>query len=235
MRYLGGKARLRDQIVPIINSIDANIYVEPFCGACWVGEKVDKPYRILSDANWYLIEMWKALQRGWIPPNTCSEEEYKRVRQDVSNPALHAFIGIAQSYDGKWWGGYARGTSRDYTKNCYNQTMKRLPNLLSVNFQCKVYSKVFKQSMLVENPMIMYLDPPYENTTSYADMPPFDSALFWRNVRTVSKKHYLITSSYDAPTDFTCIREFSPKTGMNVGHNEKLFCYGRILEDYDLC
>ena len=66
MRYLGGKARLRDQIVPIINGIDANIYLEPFCGACWVGELVNKRTRIFSDANKYLIAMWQAIQNGWV-------------------------------------------------------------------------------------------------------------------------------------------------------------------------
>jgi DNA adenine methylase len=234
MQYLGGKAKLRDQIVPIINSIDASIYVEPFCGACWVGEKVDKKYRILSDANYYLIEMWKALQKGWIPPKTCSEEEYARVRQDTSNPALHAFIGIAQSYGGKWWGGYARGKNGDYTKCGYNACMKRTPNLLTTTFQHKNYSSVFKQAMKVEKPMVMYLDPPYAQTTSYAGILPFDSDIFWKNVRLVSRKHYVLTSSYEAPADLTCIREWYPRTGMNVGKNDKLFCCGKILEDYEL-
>jgi hypothetical protein len=35
MQYFGGKARLRDRIVPIINTIEGDFYVEPFCGACW--------------------------------------------------------------------------------------------------------------------------------------------------------------------------------------------------------
>jgi site-specific DNA-adenine methylase len=236
MQYLGGKARLRDQIVPIINSIDANIYIEPFCGACWVGEKVDKKYRILSDANYYLIEMWKALKKGWIPPKTCSEEEYARIRQDDSDPSLHAWICIAQSYGGRWGGGYARrhDCARDYTLSCFNQTMKRLPNLLTADFQHKNYSSVFKQALKVEKPMVMYLDPPYAQTTGYAKTLPFDSDIFWKNVRLVSRKHYVLTSSYEAPADLTCVREWYPRTGMNVGRNEKLFCCGKILEDYEL-
>jgi len=241
LQYLGGKAYLRDEICAVINSIDAQIYVEPFCGACWVGEKVNKPHRILSDANYYLIEMWKALQKGWIPPNVApSEEEYKRIRDDPTVSAeLKGFIGIAQSWGGIFWGGYARGRmsdgrKRDYTRYAYNSTMRRIPNLLSVHFQHKLYSKVLSNSLKAKDPMVMYLDPPYESTTTYRGIPPFNSKLFWQNVRVVSKKHYVLTSSYKAPEDFVKVREWNPRTGMNKGNNECLFAQGLVLENYDI-
>lgn len=238
MQYLGGKARLRDDICTIINQLEGDVYVEPFCGACWVGEKVNKPYRLLSDANLYLIEMWKALQNGWVPPSVApSTEEYAKIRDDPTvSLALKGFIGIAQSWGGKFWGGYARspGTNRDYTTNCYNQTMKRILNLKGVQFAHRNYSKVLANSLKVKNPLVMYLDPPYESVTAYYGIPPLNFQLFWNNVRIVSKKHYVLSSSYQAPEDFKIVREWCPKTGMNIGNNERLYAKGLILEDYDL-
>jgi site-specific DNA-adenine methylase len=112
--------------------------------------------------------------------------------------------------------------------------MKRIPNLMGVKFQHKNYSKVLFNSLKVERPMVMYLDPPYESTTRYYGLPPFDSARFWGNVRVVSKKHYVLTSSYQAPDDFRAVREWASKTGMNAGHMERLYAIGKILEDYAL-
>ena len=44
MKYMGSKARIADQIVPIIQEfIDKNsitLYVEPFCGGCNVIDKI---------------------------------------------------------------------------------------------------------------------------------------------------------------------------------------------------
>ena len=65
--------------------------------------------RCASDVNRPLITMYKALQDGWIPPSTVTEEmyaEYKGI-QDAEDP-LTAFIGIGCSFSGKWFGGYAR-------------------------------------------------------------------------------------------------------------------------------
>ena len=143
MRYLGGKARLRDQIAPIINSIDASIYLEPFCGACWVGEKVTIKHRILSDANKYLIAMWQALQKGWEPPKECCELEYQMIRDDTSDEALHGFIAFACSFGGKWWGGYARHykgeVSPKYCEYGHNSIIKRKDNFKSTLVRFNVY------------------------------------------------------------------------------------------------
>jgi DNA adenine methylase len=175
---------------------------------------------------------------GWEPPRGCSEEEYKKVKFDTKDKALHGYIGIGSSYSGKWWGGYARGKKengewRDYTLNCYNQCMKRRSNLQKATFICSGYSKMLAKAMKVKKPMVIYLDPPYQGTTQFVSLPLIDYDLFWQNVRVVSKKHYVITSSYEAPEDFKVIREFNPKTGMNIGRNEKIFAEGLILEDYN--
>ncbi len=197
MRYLGGKARLSDEISSVLNQIDSEYYLEPFCGVCWVGQKVEKRVRIFSDINPFLIAMWKAAKEGWIPPKHVNEEEYARVRLDTSDPALHGFVSIAASWGGKVWGGYARGSKsngedRNYTLNAHNQLMKRIKYFKDCKFLCCRYTKVFKTLLAFDKPCVVYLDPPYDATTEYAYK--FDTIKFWHNVRVISKKHYVITS-----------------------------------------
>ena len=68
MKYLGSKARIAKEILPIIlrNRKENQYYVEPFAGGmnsiCEV-----KGNRIANDINEYLISMWKELIKGWIP------------------------------------------------------------------------------------------------------------------------------------------------------------------------
>ena len=112
--------------------------------------------------------------------------------------------------------------------------MRRKSNFDGATFICSGYSRMFQKAMKVKEPMVMYLDPPYQGTTSYVLLPLFDSDRFWQNVRVISKKHYVITSGYEAPKDFKTIREFHPKTGMNLNRMEKIFAQGLILEDYDV-
>ena len=36
---------------------------------------------IANDKNWELIEMYKAIQNGWIPPENVSEDDYEKQKQ----------------------------------------------------------------------------------------------------------------------------------------------------------
>lgn len=79
-------------------------FVDLFCGSCNVVSEVDSQYkRIANDKHKYLISMWEAMQNGWIPPDTCTEEEYNHIRDNLNeNEALSGFIGFACSFGGKW-------------------------------------------------------------------------------------------------------------------------------------
>jgi DNA adenine methylase len=77
MRYMGGKFRQSKHYAPIINELRAGRpYLEPFLGSAVVMEKIQGGIRIGSDANQYLIALYKAIQGGWIPPEHISEADY---------------------------------------------------------------------------------------------------------------------------------------------------------------
>ncbi len=79
---------------------------------------------------------------------------------------------------------------------------------------------------------MVYLDPPYANTTGYGATGSFDSGQFWSIVRKVSEEHDVYVSEYTAPPDFKCVLEISTKTdlrsknGVGEPRIERLFKYG---------
>lgn len=62
LNYIGGKARILDQLLPLMpDNID--IFVDLFCGGCNVGMNVKADYTIYNDISKPLIRLLKALQR----------------------------------------------------------------------------------------------------------------------------------------------------------------------------
>jgi len=62
LNYIGGKARILDQLLPLMPK-DIDIFVDLFCGGCNVGMNVPANYTIYNDTSLPLISLLKALQR----------------------------------------------------------------------------------------------------------------------------------------------------------------------------
>lgn len=225
MQYFGGKAKTAKYIVSILNEYRKpnQLFIEPFCGGlnitCLMGDNV-----IANDKNFELIELYKAVQNGWTPPENVSEDDYINVKNS-EDFKLKAFIGIGCSYSGKWFGGYARNNKgRNYAKNAKNSIEKKFNSIgQNVEFISKSYDE-----LLFENALV-YCDPPYNETTNYK-FGKFDSEKFWDWCRNTSKKgNTVIISEYNAPNDFKCIWSMETKTDIRTKINgretriEKLF------------
>ena len=213
MRYLGGKSRIGKRIAEIINPLVAGgrPYYEPFCGACNVARHIKADWRLLSDAHPQLIAMWKAVQQGWVPPDTVTEEEYAAAKRGDLSPELTAFIGFGCSFGGKWFGGYARGgEGRSYASNAKNTIIARREALLSAHFECSSYHDIVP---LTDS--VIYCDPPYASTTGYKGVGKFDHAAFWAWTRRMAALgHTVLISEYSAPDGFGCVAEIPTKLDM---------------------
>jgi DNA adenine methylase len=226
MRYFGGKFRIRKFIVEELLRYKTDYYLEPFCGSCWVGELMPQRVKFFSDYNKYLIAMWQKVQEGWVPPTSISEAQYKFCREDPRvKDYMKGFVGFANSWGGKFWGGYARGTKsngddRNYALNASNQLTKRAKNFKHTRFVYSKYSDMFRKLMQCKNTWLVYCDPPYEGTTKYYGLPDFNYDVFWQNVQLVGKKHYVVVSSYNAPSNLTLLCEIT--TQLDIGYDEKL-------------
>lgn len=62
LNYIGGKARILDQMLPYMPA-NIDIFVDLFCGGCNVGMNVPSKYTIYNDTSKPLIGLLKALKR----------------------------------------------------------------------------------------------------------------------------------------------------------------------------
>lgn len=233
MIYLGGKARLAKYIVPIIQhylSLDEDsTYWEPFVGGGNIIQHITSPkIRYGSDSNPRTIEALRLIRDNLnlIPKDNTefTEQNYKEVKQDPSHP-LYAFAGFAYSYGAKWWGGWQRGSGRDYVKTAYNSALKQNKLLQGVNlFCCDCYSIGVKRNKR----LIIYCDPPYINTTGYKGTGKFDHASFYDWCRYMKTRgHTILLSEQTAPSDFESLWKKERRTTFKQGEskvvNEQLF------------
>ena len=229
MKYMGSKKKLSKKLLPLIleNRKENQWYIEPFVGGFNLIENVNGN-RWGNDNHLYLIELFKAIQQGWEPPDYVSEEEYKEVRANsLKYPNyLVGFIGFASSYGGKWWGGYARGKttkgeSRNYTLETKNHLMKQKHKINDVKITYGCYSEL----CLPDN-CIIYCDPPYQGTTKYHQSFDYNHFFNWcRNMK--EQGHTIYLSEYSAPDDFKCIFSAEQKSNLILRNTkqstEKLF------------
>lgn len=238
MIYMGSKRRIAKDILPIIlkDRKEGQWFVDIFCGGCNLIDKVDGK-RIANDYNEYLIDFWKAVQSGWLPPNHITKDEYIFIKDNKDvDKKLTLWAGIGCSYGGKWFGGWINdykesrrqknGKLPNHQKESLNGLLNQVDKLNNVKFFNKSYNEFdFKE------PCIIYCDPPYENTTSYKDS--FNHVEFWQWCRDKANQgHSVFISEYNAPNDFECLLEISTNTqlgnGCNTGNQtktEKLFTY----------
>ncbi len=201
-------------------------------GAGWVLEKIKGQPIYASDANFALIEMWKALQGGWIPPSVVTEEMHRDAKSGKYEPHLEAFIRFGCGFGGDWEGGYARHEKGKEDPSKYAGQSKR-SLLQKIN---RIRAIFYHWDFFITCPpcpnMLIYTDPPYEDTTAYGAVPPFDSTLFWQRIRYLEGQgHTCVISEYQAPPDFSCVLEMVTKTDMHTKNGkerrvERLFRLG---------
>ena len=194
---------------------EGQYWVEPFAGGANMIDKVDGN-RIGADFNEYIVSMWQSLIAGWIPAEI-DRHLYAEIKNNKDNfqSRVVGWVGVACSYSGKWFGGFAGKTKtkqgvRDYQAEAFENLKKQLPNLLNVKFIHSSY-----ENLNIPNNSIIYCDPPYEGTTGYKDK--FSHAEFWQWCRDKAKEgHTVFVSEYSAPDDFECIWEKEVKSSLSA-------------------
>ena len=217
MKYMGSKARIAKEILPIIlkDRLPNQWYVEPFVGGansiCEVSGN-----RKGGEVNPYIAEMWIELEKGWIPP-VVDKELYKLIKSDKGSYPKHlvGWVGICCSYSGKWFAGYAgvvntKGGLRDYQAEATANVNKQLPKIKGVKFEHSSYS-----DLEIPDNSLIYCDPPYLSTTKYSS--EFDHEKFWEWCRDkVKSGHVVFVSEYNAPDDFECVWEKKVKSSLSA-------------------
>ena len=230
MRYMGSKAKLSKELVPIIQSYitdECNGYYEPFVGGANVIDKISCNIKVGADTEYYVISCLDALGHGWDPPKEISEDLYKDIQRnkDKYDPELVGYVGYQLSYGGKFFGGYRRDKigKRDYCAEAYRYTYKQVPLLGGIKFLCRDYRETEDLSGYV-----IYCDPPYRNTTTYSTG-KFDYDEFYEWCHKMAKNNIVLVSEYDMPDGFDCVYSKQVKTCLDSNRKggkervEKLF------------
>ncbi|WP_233610429.1 hypothetical protein, partial [Corallococcus sp. AB049A] len=58
---------------------------------------------------------------------------------------------------------------------------------------------------------VFYMDSPYEGTTGYRGVPPFDHDKYWNLMRELSRDHMVFISEYIHPDDFVPVETFNSR------------------------
>lgn len=236
MKYMGSKNRIAKYIVPILE----NSFIENECidliDACTGGANLIDKVRFTQnlfayDVNEYIISMWQELQRGWIP-DFVSRELYKKIMNDKEKYPKHlvGWVGVACSYSGKWFGGYAGETItkqgvRNYQTEALSNLKKQINCLGKVKFNCV---SLFELNPI--NKSLIYCDIPYRDTTGYKDNFNHDAFYKWC-FKMKELGHIIFISEYNMPKEFTEVWSIEVKSSFSANGNiggsikslEKLF------------
>jgi site-specific DNA-adenine methylase len=227
--YQGGKKRLGKRISKVIQAVENDLvenkldYFEPFVGMGGVLKHMCSEPRssqprssqprssknyysdrkiIASDINKDLILMWKALQKGWKPPKTCSEKKYIELKYSTKHSPERGYIGVVASWGGMFFHAYrlkyAKG-DKNFMDEGYRAIMKMVPIVENVKFLSGSYDEYLPENMLI------YCDPPYKGNKlgdKNSLFQNFNHDEFWETMRNWSKKNIVIISESSAPKDF---------------------------------
>ncbi len=224
MQYFGGKQRIASDLVEILKAYRVSktqLFFEPFLGGCNVVSRMDGR-RAASDANGYLIAMYRALQSGWLPPENVTADEYASAKAGKVDDPTRAFIGFGCSFAGKWFGGFAKSGQRNYATNARNSLLRKAPGLQGVALFHKSYEEFRPTGCLI------YCDPPYQGTTQYGAVGQFDTERFWSVMRGWAVTNTVLVSEYKAPAGCEVVWEKEVKTDIRGAagkalRTEKLF------------
>lgn len=166
---------------------------------------------LASDFNESVIEMWKAAQKGWKPPKTCSKRKYNTLKRSPVASAEKGFCRHQFSFRNAFFSSYGPdyGKSKDVT----SAASEIAEDLFDVRFYYGSYDQFSNLKGYV-----IYCDPPYQNTTcDYVST--FDNSKFWDWIRMMSRHNIVLVSEYTAPKDFKTIN--AVKTNVSTYANTK--------------
>ena len=228
MKYMGSKNRISKYIVPILEKSyydnECEIFIDACCGGCNLIDKINPNIpRYANDYNEYLIEMWKGLQRGFIPKDYYTKEEYNNYKS-LNQKHIKGYVGFNCSYSGKWFGGFAgivetKQGIRNYQDEAKRNILKQIKLLKDVVFSNKSILDIKPNKKA-----LIYCDIPYKNTTKYKD--DFNHEKFYEWCREMKKQgHTIFISEYNMPDDFICVwsKEINSSLSANgkIGGNKK--------------
>lgn len=234
MQYQGGKAKSAKKFAPILfQSLQSSNfdYFEPFVGGLNILPQLHglgfEGQAWLSDANSALIAIWQAVKNGWEPPDNISKADYENAKLLPDSDPSKAFILIAQSYGGKWAGGYAKNHQKQNYTNCAIKGIAKKRKCLHL----ATFANADFMTIPPRGGYVLYLDPPYQGTLGYPGANVrFDTAAFLQHALQFKQAgSHVFISEYDLPIGEVVFETtYTPtlsagNNGRGVEVNERLY------------
>lgn len=240
MKYVGSKAKIARDIVPILQEyIDKNnikLYVEPFVGGFNVIDKIRCNRRIGVDIDNLVIDLVQAcVQEPDLLenlPQLPTKEHYYDVRDNgfkYENWYRSAIL-LFGSYNARVYGGcygaFAKtkdGKTRNYFQESKKNFQKQLPLLKDIETYCMSYEYINPRNALI------YCDIPYKDSIGYSTY--FDREIFFKWCdRQVKNNNIVLISEYNIERNgVECIWEKQIITHQNnrkkLDKVERLYLY----------
>jgi DNA adenine methylase len=179
MHYLGSKARHAKEItaITLANRRADQIYVEPFVGGGNIIVQVPQGAgRIANDKNFAMVALLDHLgNKGWLPPETMSQAEWRKLMKDKDRvadlspegQALFAFAATGPTFGSMWAGQWAKDDADKAPGTRYRQAreaaIRDQPGLAGIEFHHGSFA-----DLVIPDGALVYCDPPYSGTTGYA-------------------------------------------------------------------
>lgn len=213
MKYMGSKNRIAKFILPIMlaeaEKQGLTTWVEPFVGGANIIDKVPSSFkRVGYDLNPHTIAALIAI-RDMVDqlPQSVSEQEYKSYKGTEPNP-ITSWVRFECSFGNKFENGYSRAKDgKNYAAIGMRAGKKQSPNLQGVQLLNQSYD-----SIIFQEPSLIYCDPPYQGTTGYKTGAfEHDKFFDWCRQKKV-EGHTVFVSEYQAPDDFELVWQGEIKT-----------------------
>ena len=206
--YQGGKGERRAKT--ITSKINARrkpgqVYLEPFCGGGAILCKMDDTGpRVASDGFALLIDLLKAIQKGWTPPKYVSKRSYNIARDKLCKltgaptyeeasrrsaalkpgalPVSHIWALFVASFNNTWMNSYGvlkpRGGKprKQPSELAYARLHRRLEEMSGDIKDIQFFHRDYRDWL--PHDAVIYCDPPYVDTEKYRDG-DFDTKEFW--------------------------------------------------------
>lgn len=232
MRYMGGKSRIAKHVAAAIlaDTPARQRYVEPFMGGGAITEHLAPHFhaKVLNDLHPELMAMWDAvLNNGWNPPGHITYEDYQELRYADEVTPLRGFVGFGCSFGGRWFEGYARDGNTNFAATSRRVVLRQARAIGPSDCHSVPFSELD-----VRPGDVVYCDPPYEGTKTYASkLGKFNHAHFWRIAEGWARAGaHVYVSEYRAPAGWAqvwqrvVVGQLDPRK-QRTAPTEKLFTF----------
>jgi site-specific DNA-adenine methylase len=226
--YMGGKGEKRAKtITSEINALrkPGKVYLEPFCGGGAILCKMDDTGpRAASDGFALLIDLLKAIQKGWTPPKFVSRRSYNIARDKLCKltgaptykeasrrsaalkpgalPVSHIWALFAASFNNTWMNSYGvlkprGGKPRTQPSElAYARLHRRLEEMSGDIKDIQFFHRDYRDWL--PHDAVIYADPPYADTEEYPDG-DFDTEEFWALMDIWRQNNTVLVSECSCP------------------------------------